>query len=106
MSPKRDISHEDFVSACCTVATILAGGWWNQVRTTGRVIKRPAQAPSAAMDLQRAAKYCSFGRTKFRQLVVEGVFPQPVTIEGLKRWLAKDLDAALIRLEKTQQKRE
>ena len=98
MSPKREISHEDFVSACCTVAMILAGGWWNQARTTGRVIKRPSQVPSAAMDLQRAAKYCGFGRTRFRQLVAAGVFPEPVMIEGQKRRLLKKLDAALVRL--------
>jgi predicted DNA-binding transcriptional regulator AlpA len=50
------------------------------------------------MDCQTAAKYCGFGRTRFRQLVASGVFPPPVTIEGRKRWLAKDLDVSLVRL--------
>jgi predicted DNA-binding transcriptional regulator AlpA len=64
-------------------------------------VKPSTAAAVAAMDCQTAAKHCGFGRTRFRELVAAGVFPQPVTIEGRKRWLASDLDASLIRLRKT-----
>jgi predicted DNA-binding transcriptional regulator AlpA len=64
-------------------------------------IKQSTAAAAAAMDCQTAAKYCGFGRTRFRELVAAGVFPQPITIEGRKRWLASDLDGSLTQLRKT-----
>lgn len=101
MSPRKEISQEDFVAALCTVATVVGGGLWNQAQgTTGRSMKRPAQAPAAAMPCQAAARYCGFGRTRFRELVAAGVFPKPKPVEGRKRWLKKDLDAALARMDK------
>lgn len=105
MRNESDISEQDFVVACCTVVTVLAGNLWNSNRTTGERIKRSATAPSAAMDCPTAAKYCGFGRTRFRQLVTEGVFPQPILIEGQKRWLAKDLDESLRRRAREQRGR-
>jgi predicted DNA-binding transcriptional regulator AlpA len=105
MRDKSGISHEDFIAACCTVATVLGDGWWNSVSSAGEPVKRSAAGISAAMDCQTAAKYCGFGRTRFRQLVAGGVFPSPVTIEGRKRWLAKDLDTALVQLGRVQRRR-
>lgn len=105
MRKGSDISEQDFVAACCTVATVLAGNMWNSNRTTEGRLKRPATALAAAMDCQTAAKYCGFGRTRFRQLVAGGTFPQPIVIEGQKRWLAKDLDESLRRRAREQQRR-
>jgi hypothetical protein len=106
MADKSEISHEDFIAACCTVAAVVADGWWQSTQATGSRLKRPsAVASSAAMDCQSAAKYCGFGRTRFRELVAGGVFPEPVTVEGRKRWLTTDLDRALARLRKEQRQR-
>jgi predicted DNA-binding transcriptional regulator AlpA len=93
---EREISRSDFITACCTVAAVLANGAWQKLGFAHGPVKEgvPAGA-TAAMDLQTAAKFCGFGRTRFRELVDSGVFPQPVMIEGRKRWLAKDLQAAL-----------
>jgi hypothetical protein len=106
MPDDPEITQAEFIAACCTVATVLANGWWKNTSLAGQTLKRPGTAIAAAMDCQTAARYCGFGRTKFRQLVSSGVFPPPVTIEGRKRWLAKDLDAALTRMGKSPRKRE
>ncbi len=98
MPDKSEISEAEFVAACRTVITVFANGWWKSNTIAAGPIKHPSAIPSAAMDCQAAAKYCGFGRTRFRQLVAGGVFPQPVTIEGRKRWLAAELDASLVRL--------
>lgn len=98
MRSKSDISQTDFVAACCTVAAVLADGWWQTSRGSIGPIKRLESAASAALDCQAAAKHCGFGRTRFRELVAAGVFPAPVTIAGRKRWLARDLDLSLMRL--------
>lgn len=98
MREQDDISESDFVAACCTVATVLAGNLWGSRRTAGPPVKRSKVATAAAMDCVSAAKHCGFGRTRFRELVAEGIFPEPVTIEGVKRWLAKDLDASLLQI--------
>jgi hypothetical protein len=100
MPDKNHISEAEFVSACSTVAAVIASAWWNERANVGTPMKRPSAAIAAAMDCQTAAKYCGFGRTKFRQLVSSGIFPRPVIIEGRKRWLAKDLDGALARMGK------
>lgn len=102
MATNSEISQADFIAACCTVATVLADGWWKEARVAAEPIKRPAATLSAALDCQTAAKYCGFGRTKFRELVASGLFPRPVTIEARKRWLVKDLDLALAKLAKQQ----
>ncbi len=70
-----------------------------------RPTTRPMAPVSAAMDCLAAAKYCGFGRTRFRQLVASGAFPQPIIIEGQKRWLAKDLDELLLRRAREQRRR-
>lgn len=105
MPDKTEIAREDFIAACCTVAAVLADGWWHSARMPGESVKRPGPESAAAMDCQAAAKYCGFGRTKFRELVAGGVFPQPVTIEGRKRWLARDLDVSLVRMGREQHRR-
>lgn len=97
MPDKNEISEAEFVAACRTVITVFAGGWWRNNAVLAGSIKRPTAMASAAFDCQSAAKYCGFGRTRFRQLVTSGVFPQPILIEGQKRWLAKDLDESLRR---------
>ena len=50
--------------------------------------------PPRGMDLERAAAYVGFGRTKFQDLVETGVMPQPVDIDGSPRWDRMDLDRA------------
>jgi predicted DNA-binding transcriptional regulator AlpA len=98
MPDKNEISEAEFVAACRTVITVFAGGWWKTNGMAAGPIKHPTNTQTAAMDCQTAAKYCGFGRTRFRQLVAGGVFPQPVTIEGRKRWLAAELEVSLVRL--------
>lgn len=99
LEDSKFITQSEFVTACCTVTAVLADGVWHKFGPA-RVGDRDLSLSSgvAAMDVQAAAKYCGFGRTRFRELVDSGVFPRPVTIEGRKRWLAKDLDAALSKM--------
>jgi predicted DNA-binding transcriptional regulator AlpA len=97
---QSQVSHSEFVGACSTVAAVMADAWWRSARQSLDPKRSNAQGLAAAMNCAAAAKHCGFGRTKFRELVASGAFPQPVTIDGCKRWLAKDLDAALVRLGK------
>jgi predicted DNA-binding transcriptional regulator AlpA len=102
MRVKRDISQDEFIDALCIVAAVLGDGLWQNARMPSATVKRPGDAsPVGALDCERAAKYCGFGRTRFRQLVSTGIFPPPIIIERRKRWLTKDLDISLARLRKS-----
>ncbi len=99
MRGNRDISQEEFIDALCVVAAVLGDGLWQNARMPSSTVRRPGTATtSAALDCVSAAKHCGFGRTRSRELVADGVFPQPITIEGRKRWLVKDLDLSLSRV--------
>jgi predicted DNA-binding transcriptional regulator AlpA len=50
--------------------------------------------PPRGMDVERAASYVGFGRTKFLELVEDGRMPRPIDIDGSPRWDRFDLDAA------------
>lgn len=50
--------------------------------------------PPRGMDVERAAAYVGFGRTKFLELVEDGRMPPPIDIDGNPRWDRVDLDAA------------
>jgi predicted DNA-binding transcriptional regulator AlpA len=50
--------------------------------------------PPRGMDVERAAAYVGFGRTKFLELVADGRMPPPIDIDGNPRWDRVDLDAA------------
>ena len=51
--------------------------------------------PPRLMELERAASYVGFGRTKFQELVVMGVMPKSLDVEGSPRWDRFDLDRAV-----------
>ena len=51
--------------------------------------------PPRLMDVERAAAYVGFGRTKFLELVDRGKMPQPIDVDGNPRWDRFDLDAAV-----------
>jgi len=51
--------------------------------------------PPRLMELERAAAYVGFGRTKFQELVVMGVMPKSLDVEGSPRWDRFDLDRAV-----------
>lgn len=51
--------------------------------------------PPRLMELERAAAYVGFGRTKFQELVVLGVMPKSLDVEGSPRWDRFDLDRAV-----------
>jgi hypothetical protein len=57
--------------------------------------------PPRLMELERAAAYVGFGRTKFQELVVVGVMPKPLHVEGSPRWDRFDLDRAVDDLKET-----
>jgi excisionase family DNA binding protein len=46
------------------------------------------------MNADRAAAYCGLSRTKFAELVSNGILPAAKTLGGLARWDRVDLDAA------------
>jgi hypothetical protein len=50
--------------------------------------------PPRGMDADRAAAYVGFGRTKFLEMVEDGLMPQSIDIDGSPRWDRLDLDAA------------
>jgi predicted DNA-binding transcriptional regulator AlpA len=50
--------------------------------------------PPRGMDVERAAAYIGFGRTKFLEMVEDGRMPPPIDIDGSPRWDRMDLDAA------------
>jgi excisionase family DNA binding protein len=50
--------------------------------------------PPRGMDVERAAAYVGFGRTKFLEMVEDGRMPAPIDIGGSPRWDRMDLDAA------------
>lgn len=51
--------------------------------------------PPRLMDLERAAAYVGFGRTKFMELVDQRKMPPPVDVDGNARWDRLDLDATV-----------
>jgi len=51
--------------------------------------------PPRLMELERAAAYVGFGRTKFQELVVMGMMPKSLDVEGSPRWDRFDLDRAV-----------
>lgn len=50
--------------------------------------------PPRGMDVERAAAYVGFGRTKFLEMVEDGRMPPSVDFDGSPRWDRVDLDAA------------
>jgi len=50
--------------------------------------------PPRGMDVERAASYVGFGRTKFLEMVDDGRMPKPIDVDGNPRWDRVDLDAA------------
>jgi hypothetical protein len=50
--------------------------------------------PPRGMDLETAAGYVGFGRTKFLELVEIGLMPKPLDIKGSPRWDRLELDGA------------
>jgi predicted DNA-binding transcriptional regulator AlpA len=50
--------------------------------------------PPRGMDVERAASYVGFGRTKFLEMVDDGRMPPPIDVDGNPRWDRVDLDAA------------
>ncbi len=50
--------------------------------------------PPRGMDVERAASYVGFGRTKFLEMVDDGRMPKPIDVDGSPRWDRIDLDAA------------
>jgi predicted DNA-binding transcriptional regulator AlpA len=50
--------------------------------------------PPRGMDVERAAAYVGFGRTKFLEMVEDGRMPPPIDVDGSPRWDRMDLDAA------------
>jgi len=50
--------------------------------------------PPRGMDVERAASYVGFGRTKFLEMVDDGRMPKPIDVDGNPRWDRIDLDAA------------
>ncbi len=51
--------------------------------------------PPRLMELERAAAYVGFGRTKFQDLVALGLMPKPVDVDDSPRWDRHDLDRAV-----------
>jgi hypothetical protein len=51
--------------------------------------------PPRLMELERAAAYVGFGRTKFQDLEALGLMPKPVDVDGSPRWDRFDLDRAV-----------
>jgi predicted DNA-binding transcriptional regulator AlpA len=47
-----------------------------------------------AMSAERADAYLDIGSTKFRELVSQGILPQPINLGGCVRWDRVSLDAA------------
>jgi predicted DNA-binding transcriptional regulator AlpA len=50
--------------------------------------------PPRGMDVERAASYVGFGRTKFLELVDDGRMPKPIDVDGSPRWDRIELDSA------------
>lgn len=51
--------------------------------------------PPRLMELERAAAYVGFGRTKFQELEAAGWMPKAVDVDGSPRWDRIDLDRAV-----------
>jgi hypothetical protein len=51
--------------------------------------------PPRLMELERAAAYVGFGRTKFQDLESAGLMPKLVDVDGSPRWDRHDLDRAV-----------
>jgi predicted DNA-binding transcriptional regulator AlpA len=63
-------------------------------KSAGGKFSDSAAYPPRGMELERAAAYVGFGRTKFLEMVEEGKMPKPVDFDGSPRWDRLDLDAA------------
>jgi predicted DNA-binding transcriptional regulator AlpA len=50
--------------------------------------------PPRGMDAARAAAYSGVSRTKFLDLVAQGLMPQAKDLGGAPRWDRRDIDAA------------
>lgn len=50
--------------------------------------------PPRGMDVSHAAAYCGVSKTKFVELVDNGVLPPSKNLGGVPRWDRKALDAA------------
>lgn len=75
----------------------LREGGRNRIPVESRVGNRLADDlayPPRAMRAERAAAYLDMSKSKFLELVDEGVMPPPVKYKGLVSWDRLDLDAA------------
>lgn len=96
----EDIKYREFIEACCTVATVLGDRLWNATNAPVE-IARPGIADAKALGARDAAKYVSFGRTKFLELVKSGEIPPAMRIAGQQRWMVKELDRYLAKQSKS-----
>jgi hypothetical protein len=72
--------------------------------TVSRKLADTLAYPPRLMELERAAAYVGFGRTKFQELIVAGAMPKSLDVEGSPRWDRFDLDSAVDDLKETKSK--
>jgi hypothetical protein len=76
----------------CSASYFLMDCW----RHSSRLRRcRRYRFPPRLMELERAAAYVGFGRTKFQDLETAGLMPKPVDVDGSPRWDRLDLDRAV-----------